>query len=158
MNWIISKSEKLTYHTNLKVLLEPIRSDIEGFTWLISDLEYNPDYHKGLSIDHEHHYFVLSSSEFQNLLSSDVQIIWGVLLGIPAGRAISVDGRNLPFAEFNDLIWKNGNIQHQDAVIEIDCVDSSYTIVKFKDRMLSDKFQTFFSEVIELEKFSNSYS
>lgn len=153
LNWIISKSDKLSYHTNLQVLLAPIFTETKELCWLISDLEYNPDYQTGLPVDYEHEYFVLSPSEFQNLIASDVQIIWGVILGIPAGTIIKVDEYNLPFAEFNDLIWKNGNIQHPDAVIEIDCVDSSYTIVKFKDEHLSDKFKAYFPEAISLEKF-----
>lgn len=158
MNWIISESDKLSCHTELQALLKPILSEIEGLTWLISDLEYQEGYPPNLPVDNEHEYFILSPSQFEILVASTVQIIWGVFLGIPADRTIVVDERNLPFAEFNDLIWKNGNIQHPDAVIEINCFDSSYTIVKFQDRKLSDKFVEYFEEAIDLENFHNSFS
>jgi hypothetical protein len=49
----------------------------------------------------------------------------------------------------------NNNIfQIINSEIEIIAFDSSYTIVKFKNKLLSDKFKMFFEEAIELEKFS----
>jgi hypothetical protein len=56
------------------------------------------------------------------------------------------------------MVWKNGNIQHPNAALEIVCFDSGYTIVKFRDEKLSDKFKAYFDEAIELEKFSSSFS
>jgi hypothetical protein len=146
----------MEFHTHLNEVLKPIMDDIKDWSWLISDLDYFPDTVTNLPVDFEHDYFILSAKEFQTLIDADPQIIWGVVLGIPNTSTIKVDEGNLPFAEFNELIWKNGNIQHPDAVIEIVCFDSGYTIVKFKDQHLSDKFKAYFDEAIELEKFSNN--
>ncbi len=67
---------------------------------------------------------------------------------------IQLDENNLPYAEGNNLIWKNGNLQYQGAEIEVICVDSGYTIVKFTKEDLSEKFKAYFEEAIELEKFN----
>src|SRR5258708_3629129 len=138
MNWIISKSKKLTYHTHLNILFEPIHSEIDNFNWIISDFEYGgTSNYAELPINYDQDYFILSPQQFKMLLDIDVQMWWGVILGIPIDKIIELDQNNLPFAEGNDLIWKNGNIQHPDAEIEVICYDSSCTIIKFGRKVLS---------------------
>nr|WP_199083151.1 hypothetical protein [Pedobacter sp. ASV19] len=154
MNWIIRDSDKIEFHTHLKIILSPIIDDVKDLNWLISELEYhNTIPTKNLPVDYEHNYFILSPEQFKALVTADVQIIWGVILGIPNTHAIDVDQNNSPFVEFNDLIWKNGNIQHPEAIIEIICFDSGYTIVKFRDQGLSAKFKDYFDEAVELESY-----
>lgn len=151
MNWIIRRSKKLKFHTDLRSLIVPIWDDVKSFNWLISDIEFmssNP-----VPINYDHDYFILSPEEFNVLARADIQIIWGVISAIPATQLIQIDENNLPYAEGNDFIWKDGNIQQQQAVIEIICFDSSYTIIKFKNMDLSTKFKNYFDEAIELEKF-----
>jgi hypothetical protein len=155
MNWIVRYSNKMEFHTHLNTLLMPIENDIKNWNWLISDLDYFPDTITDLPVDFEHDYFILPADEFQKSVDADPQIIWGVLLGIPNNFPIEVDEGHLPYAEFNDIIWKNGNIQHPNAQIEIVCFDSGYTIIKFRDEHLSNKFKAYFTEAIELERFSN---
>ncbi|WP_345948087.1 hypothetical protein ABDD95_14630 [Mucilaginibacter sp. PAMB04274] len=155
MNWIIRYSSKMEFHTHLNAVLKPIMDEIKGWNWLISDLDYFPDTIANLPVDFERDYFILSSEEFRTLVDANPQIIWGVVLGMPRTSTIRVDEENLPYAEFNELIWKNGNIQHPNAQVEIVCFDSGYTIVKFRDQHLSDKFKAYFEEAIELESFSN---
>ena len=41
-------------------------------------------------------------------------------------------------------IWKNGNLQVENSKIEIIAWDSSYTIVKFSEKKMSDKFKEYF--------------
>jgi hypothetical protein len=158
MNWIIRRVDKLSGHTYLNEVLLPIFEDLEKFNWLISDLEYNTsNVVEGfqLPINHDLEYFLLSENEFQHLLDANVQIYWGVILGIPDSFEPEVKENNLPFAEGNPLIWKNGNIQHPNAEIEIVCYDSGYTIVKFRDQYLSEKFKSYFTEAIDLERFKS---
>ena len=153
MNWIISKTKKLSCHTYLAELLKPIDDEIENYNWIISDFEYNgTGSYVELPINYDHDYFILSPQQFKSLVDINVQIYWGVILGVPLYKTIEVDENNLPFAEGNDLIWKNGNIQHPDAEIEVICYDSSCTIIKFRHKALSDKFKNYFTEAIELEK------
>lgn len=143
----------MPYHTHLNLLLAPIANDIKSYNWLIADVEYGGFYEGALPINMEQDYFILSPEEFDVLLKADVQIWWGAVLGIPQNIDIKIDKNDLPFVEGNGSVWENGNLQHADAQIEIDCWDSGYTIVKFKDVKLSDKFCSHFSEAIELEKF-----
>ncbi|WP_295650717.1 hypothetical protein [uncultured Mucilaginibacter sp.] len=157
MNWVIRHNEKIKFHTYLNQILEPILDDIRDYNWLLSDLEYVSHFPVKLPIDLEQEYFILSPSDFNVLLNAEVQIWWGVVLGISKNIAIEIDKDNLPFAEGNELIWKNGNMQYRDAEIEIVAVDSGYTIVKFKDEKVSDKFHAFFPEAIELEIFSKKF-
>jgi len=155
MNWIIRKTAKMDFHTNLKAILSPIKDEIKQLDWLISDLEYNNIYRvENLPVDYDHDYFLLPAEQFDRLVAADMQIIWAVILGIPETHATTVDLENLPYADCNAEVWKNGCIQHPDAIIEIICFDSSCTILKFKDQALSDKFKTHFDEAKELEPIS----
>jgi hypothetical protein len=153
MNWIIQHTEKLEFHTNLKELLKPILTDIKDFNWVISDFDFISD--KSLPINYEHDFFVLSSDEFEEILKSEMQLIWGVVSGFPKDQKIILDENDLPYAEGNDLIWENENFQLQNSVIEIIAFDSSYSIIKFKDEKLSNQFKAYFDEAIELDKFNS---
>ena len=155
MNWILRYSDKFDYHTNLKAVLAPIIEDISGLKWLISDLEYKSWEDDALPLNMVDDYLLLGPEQFRQIAQADMQIIWGVLLGIPNDEPIDIDVDQLPYADGNDLVWKNGNIQCPQAIIEVICFDSGYTIVKFKDESLSNKFKAYFPEAVELEKFKN---
>ena len=149
MNWIIRRSEKIRYHTDLRAVLEPLKEHLTSYNWLLSDLEYLSNWGKELPINIHDDFFILNADQLLQL--EDIQIVWGVILGIPVEAAIVVE--SLPYADGNEEVWKNGNIQHPHAEIEIDCFDSGYTILKFTNPELSQKFKDGFSEAIALEKF-----
>jgi len=154
MNWIIRNTSKLKFHTNLKVLLMPIENEINDLKWLISDLEINTSEMEKLPINHEKDWFLISATEMNIIRDTDTQIIWGAFSGIPNNQKIEPNQIDLPFAEGNEQIWKNGNLQVVNSKIEIIAWDSSYTIVKFTDDEMSDKFKKYFQEAIELEKYN----
>ena len=153
MNWIIRNTSKLKFHTNLKVLLMPIENEIKDLKWLISDLEINTSEIEKLPINHEKDWFLISAVEMNIIRDTDTQLIWGALSGIPNNQEIEPEQIELPFAEGNEQIWKNGNLQVVNSKIEIIAWDSSYTIVKFTDNEMSDKFKAYFQEAIELENY-----
>jgi hypothetical protein len=156
MNWIIRNSKKLRWQTDLTELFKPIYKEIENYNWILSDIEYNgTSTYNDLPINYDHDYFILSPKQFRKLVDIDIQIYWAIILGVPIDIEIKIDENELPYADGNGLVWKNGNIQYPDASIEIICFDSGYTIVKFKDETLSDTFKEYFDEAIELEKFHN---
>ena len=144
----------MEFHTYLNILLKPIIDEIANLNWFISDLDFMTGDIDGIPINFSQEYFFLSNTEFKDLLNSNTQIIWGVISAIPENINVNIDESNLPFAEDNDLVWKNDNFQIEESVIEIIAYDSSYTIIKFKNLELSNKFKTYFDEAIELEKFS----
>lgn len=126
------------YHTDLSITLKPLCDYIDNYNWILSDIE-GGDWTE-LPIDYEHDYFILSPDEFRRILNNDVQFYWGVILAVPISVEIKIDENNLPYAEGNKYIWENGHIQYPDAEFEIVCVDSSYTIVKFSNQNMSNKF------------------
>ena len=153
MNWIIRNTSKLNFHTNLKILLTPIENEIKDLKWLISDLEINTSEIEKLPINHEKDWFLISANEMSAICDTDTQIIWGAFSGIPKNQEIEPNQIDLPFAEGNEQIWINGNMQVKNSKIEIIAWDSSYTIVKFTDNKMSDKFKEYFQEAVELEKY-----
>lgn len=58
-------------------------------------------------LNYDHDYFILSPEEFNVLAHADVQIIWGVISGVPATQLIEIDENNMPYSEGNDLVWKD---------------------------------------------------
>jgi hypothetical protein len=154
MNWIIHKTKKLRCHTLLGELIKPLQPYLQQYKWLFSDLDFITNDSPHLPINFDNDYFILSAEDFQKIADEDVQIIWGALIAVPENEEILIDEINLPLVEGNDNIWRNGNMQLNYAEIEIDCFDSSYTIVKFKSEEMSKAFKDYFSEAIELEKFT----
>jgi len=145
----------MQWHTHLDVLFEPMCDEIEKYNWILSDIEYNgTDNYVDLPINYNHDYFILPPDEFKRLVNIDIQIYWGIILAIPISKEIVIDEAELPYAEGNPLIWEDGNIQHPDAVMEIICFDSGYTIVKFRDEAISDRFKTYFDEAESLQAFN----
>jgi len=82
LNWIIRNTSKLKYHTNLSILLEPIKEDIADLKWLISDLDINTSEMGKLPINHEKDWFLISSREMKRVCETDTQFVWGVFSGI----------------------------------------------------------------------------
>jgi hypothetical protein len=157
MNWIIRKSKKITFHTLSDEILKPLSDYIDDYNWILSDLDGN-DGLEELLIDYEHDYFILSANEFKKILDSQTQFYWGVIIGVPTSFEIKINENNLPCSEESELIWQVGNLQYPDGEIEIICFDSSYTIVKFNNEGLSNKFKEYFeADAIPLQKFTNKY-
>lgn len=155
MNWVLNSESNVDYHTNLSQILKPINNNIQNFNWLLSNLEYTVLnlYQKELPIDFEKSHFLLSSSEFDIILKTDIQIIWGVIIAISDKVKLNIEENHIPYSDGNDEIWVENYFQNENAEIEIICFDSSCTIVKFRDKQLSDKFKTFFPAAIALKEY-----
>jgi len=39
MNWMIRNSKKISYHTHLDEILKPLLGYIDGYNWILSDLD-----------------------------------------------------------------------------------------------------------------------
>ena len=152
MDWILYGGQTFSFHTDLQKVLTPIRKDIGEFKWFLSDIDYMAD-SSNISINRDQDYFILNETEFEDLLSHDIQFIWGSILGFPRGIEIYFNSETLPYVEGNENVWKPGNIQIPGATIEIDCFDSSATIMKFSNENLSKKFHEFYPEFVALNKF-----
>jgi len=156
MNWIIKNTKKLGCHTNLNNLLSKNWIDISDYNWLFSDLNvinYAGYEGKTLPLDFREDYFLPSYDDFKKVVESDIQIIWGVISAVNKNESPIFDKTNLPYVEGNDLVWENNNFQVENSIFEITAWDSSYTIVKFKDKILSEKFKIYFDEAVALDKY-----
>ncbi|TDO71071.1 hypothetical protein EV143_11063 [Flavobacterium chryseum] len=151
MNWILKNTDKLEFHTSLTELLYPIFEDLKNCNWVLSDLDFIA--HEEITIEFGKEYYILDEKDFEKFAKAKVQIIWGVISAIPKNESIELDINNLPYVEGNDDVWKDGNLQLSNSLIEIIAFDSSYTIIKFKSLNLSEKFKKYFDEAIELEKY-----
>lgn len=152
MDWILYGGRTFRFHTHLQEVLAPIKNDIKDFKWFLSDLDYIAD-NANIPINFDQDHFILNKDEFQSLLYHDMQFIWGSIFGFREESEILFNPDSLPYVEGNEIIWKLGNIQIPDAVIEIDCFDSGATIVKFSDENLSKKFRDFYPEFKPLSSF-----
>ena len=152
MNWILEKSNKLDFHTNLAKILEPLKINFKNYKWVFNDIDFMSDDILPINLDDD--YFILNDLELNKILDVHTQFIWGIISAVPLDEEVILLSNDLPFIEGNDSIWNNNIFQIINSEIDIIAFDSSYTIVKFKNKLLSDKFKMFFEEAIELEKFS----
>ena len=152
MNWILEKSNKLDFHTNLAKILEPLKINFKNYKWVFNDIDFMSDDILPINLDDD--YFILNDLELNKILDVHTQFICGIISAVPLVEEVILLSNDLPFIEGNDSIWNNNIFQIINSEIEIIAFDSSYTIEKFKNKLLSDKFKMFFEEAIELEKFS----
>ncbi len=85
-------------------------------------------------------------SEIISLSNSASEAIWGVFCGIKGNFPI-LKKDELPYADCNKGIWtKPDQFFLQQSEIEIICFDGSYTILKFRDKQLEDRFKEKFTD------------
>lgn len=152
MNWIIKNSHKLDFHTDLSKIFEPLKNELKDYKWVINDIDFMSDDILPINLDED--YFILNDLELNKILNVHTQFIWGIISAVPLDEEVYLQSNDLSFIEGNDSIWEDNKFQIENAEIEIIAFDSTYTIVKFKDELLSEKFKIFFDEAIELNKFS----
>ncbi|MEJ5049826.1 hypothetical protein WH221_08290 [Chryseobacterium culicis] len=155
MNWIIRSTKKVKFHTNLQEVLKSIWDNLAVYRWILTDLDFISD--QLLPINFDEDFFVLDSPGFEKLYHSNTQIIWGIISAIPYN--IEPDASLISKLSAEDsIVWEPDHFLIQESIIEIIAFDSGYTIVKFKDKHLSDKFKEYFHEqAIDLQKFNEKY-
>ena len=135
MNWILEKSNKLDFHTNLAKILEPLKINFKNYKWVFNDIDFMSDDILPINLDDD--YFILNDLELNKILDVHTQFIWGIISAVPLDEEVILLSNDLPFIEGNDSIWNNNIFQIINSEIEIIAFDSSYTIVKFKNKLLS---------------------
>lgn len=150
MNWVIRSIKNVKFHTNLSGILKPIWNSLTTYHWILADLDFLSD--ADLPINFEQDFFVLDRQQFEQIYHSRTQIIWGIIAAIP----INADITSVPTLSAEDSeVWEPNHFCIQESILEITAFDSGYTIVKFKDKDLSDKFKEYFQEqAIDLHTFN----
>ena len=152
MNWIISKSEKIEFHTNLSAVLKPIEKFLEDYQFFVSDYLFKSESSNLPFQNFSSNYEILSAEDVKKMLLEEVQFMWLYLAAVPKGDQILIDDENLPYVEGNPEIWEAG-FQMENAAFELYAYDSSYTILKFKNQEHSELFQEYFREAERLEDY-----
>lgn len=142
----------MKFHTNLHEVLKPIWKNLFEYDWVLTDLDFMSDDNE-IHIDFDHDYFVLNKEQFEKLYQSNTQIIWGIISAIP--KNVELNSNLISNLSAEDLnAWKSNEFLIPESYVEIVAFDSGYTIVKFKDEKLSNKFKEYFGkQAIDLEKF-----
>jgi hypothetical protein len=142
----------MPYHTDVRMVFHALGGRQKEFNWLVSNLEVNnhPDL---FPYDPHNQVSWLSGQEFSEIVEeNDIQFIWAVLSGFSPNANIDVNVLQVvPFADGNPALWeKNVAVQHPEALVEIVCWDSTYTMLLSKDNDLSQRFRQFFPKAKDL--------
>ncbi len=157
MTRIIRESNKLQYHTDLKEIIKPFKTEFASYNWLLTNQDYILlDYNKKGVVDKLD--FNVDRISFQGLElleiieNREIQFVWGVFCGFK-NSIPSLDNSELPYADCNPEIWnKPESFFLPQSEIEIICFDGTSTIVRFRDKKIEDKFAFHFEEAIVLSK------
>ncbi|WP_374462294.1 hypothetical protein [Chryseobacterium sp.] len=156
MNWIIRSTKKVKFHTNLHEVLMPIWNYLVTYNWILTDLEFIPN-GQPIPINYEYDFFILSHQQFEQLYKNSPQIIWGIISAVPDNIEPDASLISKLSAE-NSIIWEPDQFLIPESILEIVAFDSGYTLMKFKDKNLSDTFKEYFQEqAIDLQKFNEKY-
>jgi len=142
----IDNEYRMEFQTDLRPIIYAIKEHIEKLDWLIShhDFQYlNDIYDNRLNANES--LIRISGKELSEVISkTKIQFIWGIFSG----------SRHLPKTENLDtekLGLKNYDPDayvYDDAEIEIDCFDSSFTIIRTENKQILDKLAEYFGEKI----------
>lgn len=93
---------------------------------------------------------IINHHDLMNLLENnkDIQWIWAVFSAIPS-KYSDDDILKYDLPSITDDKSINNNIKHPLAEIEIDCIDSSYAKIIFKDEKIKELFDLNKGEVYE---------
>lgn len=150
MNWIVKNNKRTRFQTNLNEVLKPIWKELEFDKCIILDVDFMTNDVIPINFDHKH--FELTYGEFQKLMLSDTQIIWGIFLFINGDCKIDWSILNR-FSSEDEKVWTEEYFINE-SIMELIAFDSSYTILKIKKNELSIKFKNYFEkDAIELKNF-----
>ncbi|KFF25559.1 hypothetical protein [Chryseobacterium vrystaatense] len=151
MNWIIRSIKSLEFHTNLREVLKPIWQDLNEYEWVLADLDFMTDDEIPIHFDED--YFILNRDEFNVIYQSRTQLIWGLISAVPRNTPLDFNLISNLSVEVQDTFTADQYLI-KESYLEITALDSSYTIIKFKDEKLSNKFKEYFQdEAIDLQEF-----
>ncbi|WP_131401758.1 hypothetical protein [Chryseobacterium sp. JM1] len=110
-----------------------------------------------LPIHYDQDYFILNKEEFSIIYQSRTQIIWGIISAVPKNIQLDLNLISNLSAE-DENVWRANQHLINESYLEIVAFDSGYTVVKFKDEKLSNKFKAYFQdEAIDLYEFNKKY-
>lgn len=142
------RSEKdCEYYTFMKSVLYNLGLDNKNYTWLISDIEVNPQNEEIAKLIGGEYYLILSTKELLDMLEiDDFQWIWAVFSAIPPKYSKEeILEYELPYIDSidddYDPFGNNPKVQHPLAEFEICVWDSSGMFIVTDNESLISKFK-----------------
>ncbi len=158
---LLERSEQMPYFTDLRLIFKALNNRQIEFNWLITDLECDfcpPDFQSCLPGPP---ILWLSGAELTRIVQQyDIQFQWAVLSGFAPDVLLDLGKLVVkPYADGNAAVWlPNSRIQHPLAQVEIICWDASATLFRSLDTDLLQRFQAFFSEAIDLDRYNEKHA
>ncbi|QOR34652.1 hypothetical protein IMX26_14420 [Clostridium sp. 'deep sea'] len=152
MKYLLKDNTKIKYFNDMRIVFKSLDGLQNKYNWLITDIECYPE----IAQITENSF--MSDEELTEILNkTDVQFIWAVFSAFPKDFSLNVKNLKVkPYIRDNYDFWDDVNIQHPQAMVEIDCCDSSYLTLVSRDDNLAKKFKEFFVNVFDLNE--NKYS
>jgi hypothetical protein len=146
----VYQSEKMRFHTDLRVTFEALGNCQRNYRWLLTGFEVNPladglppellPVEDGPGVRWIDQW--MSGERLDQILGEyDFQLIWGVLSGFDRTHSESSLPTERPQGE-----GYTGSVRLSDALIEIVAFDSTFTAVAARDPQLEKSFGAFFPE------------
>jgi len=151
MTYIINRSNKLEFHTNLKDLLFPIIEFVANYNWLLTNQDYIIyDFEEKGSVsklNFDSKKIEYTGKEFLELIKTrNIQFIWGVFCAFK-NEIPNIPMEELPYADCNENVWnKPDEFLIASSEIEIICFDGTSTLIKFRDKKIGQQFIEYFNE------------
>jgi hypothetical protein len=154
---LLEHSNRMDFFTNLRLVFKAFNNRQVEFNWLITDLEcnfYPPEFQPSSSGPPV---LLLSGDELTRIVERyEIQFVWAVLSGFPPHVLLDLSNLEVePYADGNGAIWStDAKIQHPLAEVEIICWDSSALLLRSRDIDLIKRFQVFFPEAVDLDRYN----
>ena len=147
MNLISYASKHVDFYTYLDRLFVAA-PELEGYTYLITEVEINRGQHILLNSDP----VVISGRELRHIVESeDIQFIWAVLSAFSGEVTIPED---LPFADMNGELWTTTvKPQIEESDFEIVCWDSTATLFIGIDDSVASKLSAYDPDIQSLDNY-----
>lgn len=145
MNLILEYSSLVPFYTNMRTTLSAMGVDPNEYDWFVSDIETNISIPALADGD-----VWVSGSELFQMLSHDIQFIWGVFSAFPKGTEFEV--LVSPGADGNTNFWQSPEVRPQlvGACFEIVCWDSSATVLVGISVVQAERFLATYPDALPL--------
>jgi hypothetical protein len=144
MNLIFEKVPRIRWYSDLTPFVAAIASRLHDYTWRFDGVKGVVPPH-GKECDD---YWVLTGSEFANLVADHPQFTWAVVSAIPKDCSHSqINSPCAIYADGNPAFWTGmPRPQHPFAAFEIVCWDASATLLIGADEPIASVFRIAYPE------------
>jgi len=149
MNLIFEKVPRIGWYSDLNPFVAAIASRMHDYTWRFDAVEGVAPPNGQECED----YWVLTGSEFAELVADHPQFIWAVISAIPKHCSDSqINTQCEPYADGNPAFWTGTpRPQHPFAEFAIVCWDGSATLLIGANETIATEFRIAYPESTDLD-------